>query len=720
MRSVLVVDDRLSNREYLVALLGSTGFEVLQASDGAQALEIARTHSPSLVIADILMPTMDGYQFVRQLRRDPQHAGTPVIFISGQYAEHEARTLAERCGVSELLVKPVEPQAILAAIERAMSCGREVATPPTQAQGEPFERLHRRLLIDTLAQKAEELEATNRRLAALVALCRQLAVEHEAKRLVQVFCGAAAEIMGARYVMVALRDVVGSDLRHIVASGHDDGMVASISTPMAAMSALRVESSGKPLAIMTAEDVIAEAMAPAFLQQTPFVVAPVVTAVRSYGALFFGQLVGRRPSDSSDQEFAAMLAAQLGIAYENAARYEQVHRHSEDLQLEVGERRRAQEEARQLTEELECRVEERTRALEATHQQLRLSERMASLGTLCAGLGHDMGNLLLPIRAHLDTIGRMGPNPEIAPHLTAITECVGYLQLLTNGLRMLSYDTREAEGDAVTDLESWRGEIMPLLTSALPGGIRLECRFDKRIPSVRMSRQTLSQAVFNIVNNAADALRSRGTGSIVITATSGDGDNTVSLQIVDDGPGMSEDVRARVLDPFFTTKRRAFSTGLGMTLVHSAIKKVGGSIEIDSAPGRGTTVILLLPAVAGAEDSETPLVESKPIAAISFRDQRTQAIMTKLLQSMGYDTKPGAGPDHERAAIWFTEADAGRLDAARNFLQSRPNGRIAVAGALDEDWRRLGAVHLGDTLRPSEIRTRLREFALSNGSQCPA
>jgi hypothetical protein len=157
-----------------------------------------------------------------------------------------------------------------------------------------------------------------------------------------------------------------------------------------------------------------------------------------------------------------------------------------------------------------------------------------------------------------------------------------------------------------------------------------------------------------------------------------------------------------------------------MTLVHSAIQKAGGSIEIDSAPGRGTIVTLLLPAVAATEDPEAPPVESRPIAAVSFRDRRTQAIMTKLLQSMGYDTKSGAGPDHDRAAIWFTEAEAGRLDAARSFLQSRPNGRIAVAGALDEDWRRLGAVHLGETVRPSEIRTRLREFALSDGGQCPA
>jgi signal transduction histidine kinase/CheY-like chemotaxis protein len=713
LRSVLVVDDRVTNREYLASLLGAAGFEVLEAEDGAHALEVARGAQPALVIADILMPKMDGYQFVRALRRDPRHAQTPVIFISGQYAEREARMLADRCGVSEILVKPAEPETILAAIERVLASRGEPQTTTALHAGESFEQLHRRILIDTLARKAEELEASNRRLAALVMLCRRLASEHEPRRLVQVFCGSAAEIMGCRYVMVALRDVVGNELRHIAASGQDNAVVASITSAVATNSALLAEARGAPMHIRNAEELIDKALAPAFLPQTPFIIVPVTTAVRSYGALYFGQLTGARPEDGSDVEFASTLAAQLGIAYENAARYEQMQRHSEELQIEISDRRRAQEEARRLTAELERRVEERTRDLEATHQQLRLSERMASLGTLCAGLGHDMGNLLLPIRAHLDAVERVGTGAALSPHFSAIAQCVGYLQSLTNGLRMLSFDSRESDADAETDLATWRDEIAPLLTSALPGGIRLECRIGDDLPLVQISRQALSQAVFNIVNNAADALRGRGTGEITISAAVLPDGDSVRLYVRDDGPGMPPEVKARVLDPFFTTKRRAFSTGLGMTLVHSAVKKAGGAIEIESDLGRGTTISLLLPARRHAPDGDDALVESKPVASVSFRDPRSQAIVTKLLQSMGYDTRVEL--DLDSAAIWLTEAESARLDEARSFLEKRPDGRIAVAGAIDDDWKRLGAVHLGEKLRPSEIRQRLREFAIPNG-----
>src|ERR687886_2128274 len=100
MATVLIVDDRPANREYLATLLGYGGHRLLQAADGAEALATARAEHPALVIADILMPTMDGYEFVRQLRADPAVARTPVVFYTAHYHEHEAAALAKSCGVA--------------------------------------------------------------------------------------------------------------------------------------------------------------------------------------------------------------------------------------------------------------------------------------------------------------------------------------------------------------------------------------------------------------------------------------------------------------------------------------------------------------------------------------------------------------------------------------------------------------------------------------------
>src|SRR5687767_6596417 len=116
MAKVLVVDDHATNRALIVTLLHHRGHESLEARDGAEALTIARRELPQLIISDILMPTMDGFEFVRQLRADPVLGATEVIFCSAHYREGEARDLAAACGVSRVLIKPCAPEELLGAI----------------------------------------------------------------------------------------------------------------------------------------------------------------------------------------------------------------------------------------------------------------------------------------------------------------------------------------------------------------------------------------------------------------------------------------------------------------------------------------------------------------------------------------------------------------------------------------------------------------------------
>src|SRR5690348_11483879 len=143
MATILIVDDHATNREYLVTLLGYIGHRLLEAADGAEALALAKKDKPDLVIADILMPTMDGYEFVRQLRADPQLADIRVIFYTAHYHEREASALAHRCGVDHILTNPSEPQVVLRTVEAALGL---VPPPPTPPPPDEFEREHLRLL----------------------------------------------------------------------------------------------------------------------------------------------------------------------------------------------------------------------------------------------------------------------------------------------------------------------------------------------------------------------------------------------------------------------------------------------------------------------------------------------------------------------------------------------------------------------------------------------
>lgn len=118
--TILVVDDSPTNRLLLVTVLGYAGHHVIEAADGAEALEIARTWHPDLVITDIVMPNMGGAELIRGLRADPVLAHIPVIFYTASTSWDDAWALAESCGVSAVIGKGAEPQVIFDAVALAL------------------------------------------------------------------------------------------------------------------------------------------------------------------------------------------------------------------------------------------------------------------------------------------------------------------------------------------------------------------------------------------------------------------------------------------------------------------------------------------------------------------------------------------------------------------------------------------------------------------------
>jgi CheY-like chemotaxis protein len=155
MATILVVDDHPINREFLVTLLGYRGHHLLQAADGAEALQVARAEHPDLMISDILMPTMDGYELVRQLRADANLGHLPVIFSTVHYLDQEASTLAHQCDVRFILPKPSDPETALGLVDAALGLTSSSITPPVE---EVFDREHLRLMTNQLAHKAAELQ----------------------------------------------------------------------------------------------------------------------------------------------------------------------------------------------------------------------------------------------------------------------------------------------------------------------------------------------------------------------------------------------------------------------------------------------------------------------------------------------------------------------------------------------------------------------------------
>lgn len=164
MTTILIVDSRKADRQLYVTLLSSFGYRMLEAKDGAEALEVARAELPDLVITDMIMPNIDGFSLTRRLHAEPLLAGVPVIFQTVHSLEAEVRKLATATGIKHILGKPAEPSEILKAVNETL---KKPAGQKNLPQTGELQREHLQLLADKLYQKNMELEQANERLRTL-------------------------------------------------------------------------------------------------------------------------------------------------------------------------------------------------------------------------------------------------------------------------------------------------------------------------------------------------------------------------------------------------------------------------------------------------------------------------------------------------------------------------------------------------------------------------
>jgi len=332
----------------------------------------------------------------------------------------------------------------------------------------------------------------------------------------------------------------------------------------------------------------------------------------------------------------------------------------------------------------------------ASEARLREADRMASIGTLAAGLGHDMNNVLLPVRAHLNVLksGRCVADKR-EEHLDRIQKGVTYLQQLADGLHYLAMDpdqTDDAGGE--TDLNAWWTQTGALLSKAVPKHVKVTTSFAARLPVVAIAPHALTQVVLNLVVNAGDAIptppqRKRRQGLVRLWAVAEPDGSSVRLNVTDNGRGMTEEVKRRAFDMFFTTKPRGLGTGLGLTMVRNAVERAGGSVLLESEPGRGTTVALILPAVDGSQRVAQDL-----IAAVRIRDGRAASLIKSFLVAFGAETARANDP--ARADIWVVEPLSVNLVDAKEWRAARPQGSLVLIGRPEPlgaaEWSALGPI----------------------------
>jgi PAS domain S-box-containing protein len=339
MATILVLDDDPSARDLMVTILGYAGHDVREAADGTEALRQAQAEPPHLIVADLLMPTMDGFEFVRQLREIPALARTPVVFYTATYLESEARNLARACGVIHVIAKPAEPQEILDVVNRNLGVPSTPLAPPLPP--EEFRQKHLGVLLAKLAQKTESMGP---RLDAMIELSLQLASERDPQRLLSSFCGASRKIIGAKYAVVGVLDRRDRSLRYSFASGMDPETATRVgalkqSVPDGILSECQPRRlhalSGDPQRV---------GLPPDHPPVHSYLCAPIASPDRVYGWLCLANKIGAGEFNDEDEGLAQILAAQVGRIYENSSLYAEVRSYVEKLQQEAAERRRAEQQ----------------------------------------------------------------------------------------------------------------------------------------------------------------------------------------------------------------------------------------------------------------------------------------------------------------------------------------------------------------------------------------
>jgi signal transduction histidine kinase len=327
-----------------------------------------------------------------------------------------------------------------------------------------------------------------------------------------------------------------------------------------------------------------------------------------------------------------------------------------------------QHECRILNEGLESRVRDRTAELAAANHQLRSQieerevvestlrqmQRLEAVGQLTSGVAHDFNNLLTVIIGNIGFLERglaaIGVDGKISQRLANMRMAAERGAKLTD--QLLSFSRRQRLEPRALDVNDAVTQMRGLLQSTLGGSIQIETDLHDGMWQALADPTQLELAVLNLAINARDAMEGVGkltirTGGVIVgpplrpeEPVAGE---YVMLSVSDTGTGMTEDVKAKAVEPFFTTKGPGKGSGLGLSQILGFAKQSGGGIRIDSRVGEGTSIHIFLPRAGAHDQASNPV--AAPVTTGHFTgstmllvddDDAVREVTSAMLRDMGY------------------------------------------------------------------------------------
>jgi PAS domain S-box-containing protein len=300
------------------------------------------------------------------------------------------------------------------------------------------------------------------------------------------------------------------------------------------------------------------------------------------------------------------------------------------------------------------------RRLEA---QLTQAQKMEAVGRLAGGVAHDFNNLLMVILGYADLfLGRVADGPPGRDHVEQMRKAAESAASLTR--QLLAFSRRQVLQPRRLDLNAVVSELGPMLRRLIGEDIELVVRPEAE-RDVEADPAQIEQVIINLAVNARDAMPNGGRLTIRTADTERDGTRRVLLEVTDTGEGMDPETEKRIFEPFFTTKELSKGTGLGLSMVYGIVQQHRGVIEVDTAPGRGTTFRLYLPvaapepAAAGAQPRPPAALGGAERVLLVEDEPAVRALVRDILTGYGYTVlEAGSGPE----ALAFFQGEEGQVD----------------------------------------------------------
>jgi signal transduction histidine kinase len=539
-KKILYVEDNPDNRVLVRVILESEGYTIVDAEDGLAGIEMAIKEQPALILLDVNLPGVDGYEVGVILKSFPTLSATPIIAVTA-YAMEGDRERALAAGCDGYIKKPIDPDLFPAQVAEFLQGKREQLNARQEA---PYLKELNERLVYRMVKQIEELQRLS---------------SHFAKRATEL------EQIHLAFSNITSEVDVAALLNRLLPPLAAAISATRLSVELLEPSSVRVSVDGRrpdvPVSVLGRNGT-----GPRELMEVEWTV-PLTVHGREMG-LLTAACVLPGEAKAEEEHLLRIVANKVAIAIENARLYEGVQRQMAELQQ--------------------------------AQAQLIQSAKLAAIGELAANVAHELNNPLTTVLGFASVMTEvLAPGAPLREEADLIVAEAGRARDIVRDLLDFSRQRKFVVEPA--HLGMTVSQVVTLVRTMNPVGVNIVEEYAPELPLVEVDPARMKQVFLNLINNAISAMPRGGHLRVRTCAT----EETVDVVFDDSGIGIPAENLGRIFEPFFTTKPDVSGTGLGLSVSLGIVRQHGGTIDVVSEVGKGSTFTVKIPRTPPSPSSES-------------------------------------------------------------------------------------------------------------------